>query len=75
MKTQLYSVCIFFLSLLYEIQAIQYAPTWISSSYIDSGQYAIISVLTGSASTPNYEMIYTSAFSTIPNAGYGISQY
>lgn len=72
MIIKIHALLLFFLAL-YKISTVQYAPTWLTSPYIDAGQYAIISTLTGSASTPSYQMMFTTPFSSIPNAGYGIS--
>jgi hypothetical protein len=58
------------------------APTWITSPYVQADSKRIIngdlcSCTTGSTTTPvpTGTLLFTTAFPSIPNLGYGISNY
>ena len=51
-------------------------PTWVTSSLVKAGQANVINnVLTGNKVTPSATMPFSSAFSALPNLGYGIIGY
>lgn len=50
-------------------------PTWLTSSYIQSNSKSIITTLTGNSMTPTATLTFATAFSSIPNIGYGIAGY
>lgn len=58
----------------------QVAPTWITSSYVQAASQRILNgdacgCKTGNASTPTATMTFASAFSAVPNLGFGITNY
>ena len=50
-------------------------PTWLTSSYVQADTNTIITTLTGSNSTPTATLNFVTAFSSLPNIGYGIIGY
>ena len=53
-----------------------YPPTWVTSRYIKSACYDVIAVLTGNSSTPTATIPFPgTAFTAIPNIGYGAFMY
>lgn len=61
----------------YLCQAVnRYAPVWVTSPYIKSQCYNVIAVVTGNSSTPTATIPFPgSAFTQIPNIGYGAFIY
>ncbi len=59
------------------IQAVnKYTPTWITSNYIKSDCADVISNKTGNASQPSATIPFPgSAFTQVPNIGYGAFNY
>ena len=56
--------------------AVSVAPTWVTSSLVKAGQFNVINnVLSGRSATPAATMTFSSAFSALPNLGYGIINY
>lgn len=58
----------------------QVAPTWITSSYVQAASKKVIdgvacSCKTGNTSTPTATLTFVTAFSAVPNLGYGITNY
>jgi hypothetical protein len=65
---------------LQEINAVSVAPVWITSSYVQADSRRVIngdicSCTTGNTATPTATMTFTTAFTVVPNIGYGISNY
>ena len=55
------------------VTAATVAPTWVTSSFVKAGQGNLINyVLTGKSASPTATMTFSSAFSAVPNLGYGI---
>lgn len=59
---------------------IQVAPTWVTSSYLQANSKKVINgdatgTTTGNSSTPTATVPFTAAFPSVPNLGYGISNY
>jgi hypothetical protein len=72
-------ILMYFLSL-QEVISVSVAPVWITSSYVQAASRRVIngdicSCTTGNSSTPTATMTFTTAFTIIPNLGYGISNY
>lgn len=62
------------------VAAGQFAPTWITSNYIQTGLKKVIdgdacNCKTGNSSTPTATLAFTTAFTAVPNLGYGITSY
>ena len=56
------------------------APTWVTSSYVQANSQKVINgdlcnCTTGNTQTPTATMTFVTAFTLIPNLGYGISNY
>lgn len=85
MKTPILSSLLFYLYcvnlLLFEqVNAVAYSPIWLTNSYVIADSKKVIngdlcSCTTGNSSTPTATMTFTTAFSTAPNLGYGVSSY
>jgi hypothetical protein len=55
---------------------IQVAPTWVTSPYVQAASAKLINgVRTGNTSTPIVTMTFATAFTVVPNLGYGIIRY
>lgn len=51
-------------------------PVWVTSPYIKAGSSKVISTLTGNSSTPDATIPFPgTAFTLIPNIGYGSTSY
>ncbi len=58
------------------LHIIQVPPIWVTSPYLKAGSNNIITVRTGSSTTPTATIPFTGvAFTNIPNIGYGASTY
>jgi hypothetical protein len=62
------------------VKSVSVAPTWVTSPYVQANSQRIIngdicSCTTGNSSTPTATMTFVTAFTVIPNIGYGISNY
>lgn len=69
----LYLLCFVLLAKSAMIQA---NPTWVTNSYIQAASKAVINnVLTSNATTPMATFLFATAFSAVPNFGYGIYGY
>jgi hypothetical protein len=63
-----------------EIKSVGVPPTWLTSSYVQADSKKVINgdlcrCTTGNTSTPTATMPFTTAFTNIPNLGYGVSNY
>ncbi len=66
--------------LIYFVQSVPVVPNWVTSSYVQADSQKIIngdicSCTTDSSLTPTATMNFATAFTLIPNLGYGISNY
>ena len=58
----------------------QFAPNWLTSNYLQTGFKKVIDgdlcgCKTGSTSTPTSTLTFTTAFTVLPNLGYGMTSY
>lgn len=76
--TKLIKIYSFLVSLLFShsiVRALTYPPQWITSHYIRASSADIITTRTGNSSTPTAIIPFSSAFTQIPNIGYGAISY
>ena len=62
------------------VRSITVVPTWVTSPYVQANSQRVIdgdicNCKTGNSSTPTATMTFVTAFTLIPNLGYGISNY
>jgi hypothetical protein len=54
---------------------IQYAPTWITNTYIRAGNMNLFTTLTGQGVLNTYVFSFSSNLSGVPMLGYGVKSY
>jgi hypothetical protein len=64
----------------FTVSIIQVAPTWVTSSYLQANSKKVINsditgTTTGNTQTPTATIPFVTAFTVVPNLGYGISNY
>lgn len=58
-----------------EVTSAGVPPTWVTSSYVQADTNNIITSITGNTATPTATLNFATAFSSLPNIGYGMIGY